>query len=46
VLAQTNALRSQSDKLRAPLAVDVRATLQEGDQCRATQLLTPSRQYF
>jgi small-conductance mechanosensitive channel len=35
VLAQTSALRSQSDKLRAPLLVNVRATLQEGDQLTA-----------
>jgi small-conductance mechanosensitive channel len=32
---QTNALRSQSDKLRAPLEADVRATMQEGDQLTA-----------
>lgn len=35
VLVQTNALRSQGEKLRAPLLVEVKATLQEGDQLTA-----------
>jgi small-conductance mechanosensitive channel len=35
VLVQTNDLRSQSDRLRAPLLADVRATVQEGDQLSA-----------
>lgn len=35
VLAQTNELRSQTDRLRAPLLADMRTTLQEGDQLTA-----------
>jgi len=35
VMVQTNALRAQGDKLRAPLVADVRATLQEGDRLTA-----------
>jgi hypothetical protein len=35
VLAQTGAIRSQSDKLRAPLVAEVRATVQEGEQLTA-----------
>ncbi len=35
VLLQTSALRSQVDKLRAPLVTDVRAIVDEGDQLTA-----------
>ena len=35
VLVQTRALRSETDKLRAPLMADVRGTLEEGDQLTA-----------